>query len=140
MNLEELFTVHVDIENTFELQNSEDHSVVMITFSGSVTGKYFEGIVLGGGVDTQIIGKNGEPHTLSARYMLQGTDDTGHSCKIYIENNGNMDKSLKTALFRTSPKMITDSKALSFLNRETLVGEGHPTESGVDIKIYRKLL
>ncbi|WP_458126908.1 DUF3237 domain-containing protein [Paenibacillus sp. Z3-2] len=140
MNLEELFTVHVDIENTFELQNSEEHSVVMITFSGSVTGKYFEGIVLGGGVDTQIIGKNGEPHTLSARYMLQGTDNTGHSCKIYIENNGNIDKNLKTALFRTSPKMITDSKALSFLNRETLVGEGYPTESGVDIKIYRKLL
>ena len=140
MNLEELFTVHVDIENTFELQNSEDHSVVMITFSGSVTGKYFEGIVLGGGVDTQIIGKNGDPHTLSARYMLQGTDNTGHSCKIYIENNGNMDKNLKTALFRTSPKMITDNKTLSFLNRETLVGEGHPTESGVDIKIYRKLL
>lgn len=140
MNLEELFTVHVDIENTFELQNSEEHSVVMITFSGSVTGKYFEGIVLSGGVDTQIIGKNGEPHTLSARYMLQGTDNTGHSCKIYIENNGNIDKNLKTALFRTSPKMITDSKALSFLNRETLVGEGYPTESGVDIKIYRKLL
>lgn len=140
MNLEELFTVHVNIGETFELQNSEDDSVVMITFTGSVTGKYFEGIVLGGGVDTQIIGKNGDPHTLSARYMIQGTDYTGHSCKIYIENNGSIDKNLKTALFRTSPKMITDSKALSFLNSETLVGEGRPTESGVDIKIYRTLL
>lgn len=94
---------------------------------------------MGGGVDTQIIGKNGGPHTLSARYMLQGTDNAGHSCKIYIENNGNIDKTLKTALFRTSPKMITDSKALSFLNREALIGEGHPTESGIDIKIYRAL-
>ncbi|WP_340030323.1 DUF3237 domain-containing protein [Paenibacillus sp. FSL K6-1122] len=140
MKLEELFTVHVNIEKSFDLQNSEDDSVVMITFTGSVTGKYFEGIVLGGGVDTQIIGKNGDPHTLSARYMLQGTDNTGHSCKIYIENNGNIDKTLKTSLFRTSPKMITDSKALSFLNRETLIGEGHPTESGIDIKIYRKPL
>ncbi|WP_339261213.1 DUF3237 domain-containing protein [Paenibacillus sp. FSL R5-0713] len=137
MNLEELFTVHVNIEKTFDLQNSEGNSVVMITFTGRVTGKYFEGIVLDGGVDTQIIGKNGDPHTLSARYMLQGTDHTGDSCKIYIENNGNIDKTLNTALFRTSPKMITDSKALSFLNHETFVGEGYPTESGVDIKIYR---
>ncbi|MCP1184320.1 DUF3237 family protein [Paenibacillus sp. 1781tsa1] len=137
MKLEELFTVHVNIERSFDLQNSEGNSVVMITFTGSVTGKYFEGMVLYGGVDTQIIGKNGDPHTLSARYMLQGTDYKGDSCKIYIENNGNIDKTLKTALFRTTPKMITDSKALSFLNSETLVGEGYPTESGVDIKIYR---
>ncbi|MCW3790136.1 DUF3237 domain-containing protein [Paenibacillus sp. LS1] len=140
MKLEELFTVHVNIEKSLDLQNSEGDSVVMIPFTGSATGKYFEGIVLGGGVDTQIIGKNGDPHTLSARYMLQGTDNTGHSCKIYIENNGNIDKALKTALFRTSPKMITNSEALSFLNSVTLIGEGHPTESGVDIKIYRELL
>ncbi|MEK4660865.1 DUF3237 family protein [Priestia sp. FSL H7-0729] len=139
MKLEELFTVHVNIERSFDLQNNEEDSVVMITFTGSVTGNYFEGIVLDGGVDTQIIGKNGDPHTLSARYMIQGKDYTGHACKIYIENNGNIDKTLKTALFRTSPKMITDSKALSFLNSETLVGEGHSTESGVDIKIYRTL-
>ncbi|UOK60971.1 DUF3237 domain-containing protein [Paenibacillus sp. OVF10] len=104
MKLEELFTVHVNIEKSFDLQNSEDDSVVMITFTGSVTGKYFEGTVLGGGVDTQIIGKDAGPHTLSARYMLQGTDNSGRSCKIYIENNGNIDKTLKTALFRTSPK------------------------------------
>ncbi|WP_440119547.1 DUF3237 family protein [Paenibacillus sp. QZ-Y1] len=140
MKLEELFTVHVNIEKSFELHNSEDDSVVMITFTGSVTGDYFEGMVLDGGVDTQMIGKYGDRHSLSARYMLQGKDHTGQTCKIYIENNGNMDKKLKTALFRTSPKMITNSTALSFLNSDTLIGEGHATEAGVDIKIYRAIL
>lgn len=140
MRLEELFTVHVNIEKSIELHNSVDESVVMITFTGNVTGKYFEGLVLDGGVDTQIIREQGNYHTLSARYMLQGTDYTGQTCQIYIENNGNMDNTLKTALFRTAPKMVTNSKALSFLNSDTLVSEGYSTATGVDIKIYRKLL
>lgn len=54
MRLEEMFTVHVNIGKSFELHNSVDDSVVMITFTGNVTGKYFEGMVLDGGVDTQI--------------------------------------------------------------------------------------
>ena len=45
----------------------------------------------------------------------------------------------KDVLFRTYPKIITDSKALEFLNYDLLVGEGIGTESGVDIKIYREL-
>ncbi|PIH58798.1 hypothetical protein [Paenibacillus sp. LK1] len=52
MRLEEMFTVHVNIGN--HSNYSVDDSVVMITFTGNVTGKYFEGMVLDGGVDTQI--------------------------------------------------------------------------------------
>lgn len=135
--MEEIFTVHVKIEKTIELQNSDGDSVVMISFTGQVTGQYFQGEVLEGGVDTQVIGKDGERHTLSARYMLLGKDHTGEVCQIYIENNGNVHKKLKDPLFRTYPKLITNSKALSFLNEDLLVGEGMPSELGVDIKIYR---
>jgi len=109
----------------------------MISFAGHVTGQYFQGEVLEGGVDTQVIGKYGDRHTLSARYMLRGKDYTGEVCQIYIENNGNVHGKLKDALFRTYPKLITNSKALSFLNTEVFVGEGVPTETGVDIRIYR---
>lgn len=137
MNWEEVFTVHVRIEQTTELKNDDGDSVVMISFTGHVTGQYFEGKVLEGGVDTQVIGKLGDRHTLSARYMLRGKDYTGEVCEIYIENNGDAHTSLEHALFRTYPKLITNSKALSFLNGDLLVGEGLPTESGVDIKIYR---
>ncbi|MFD0674421.1 DUF3237 family protein [Cohnella sp. GCM10027633] len=135
MQFEEIFTVHVQIGNVSELRNRDGDSVVMILFTGHATGKYFEGIILDGGVDTQVIGKHGDRHTLSARYILKGRDHAGQSCEIYIENNGNFDKNLNNALFRTSPKIITNSEALSFLHHALLVGEGLSTESGVDIKI-----
>jgi len=136
MQFEEILTIHVKIGKTSELRNNDGDSVIMILFTGHATGKYFEGIVLDGGVDTQIIGKHGDRHTLSARYILQGRDHTDQPCEIYIENNGNFNKDTKDVLFRTYPKIITNSQALSFLNHALLVGEGLPTESGVDIKIY----
>lgn len=137
MQLEEVYTVHVKIGQTTELHREDGDSVVMISFTGNVTGKYFQGEVLEGGIDTQIIGKFGDRHSLSARYMLQGRDFTGEECRIYIENNGDAHKKWEDALFRTYPKMITNSKALSFLNDDLFVAEGLPTEWGVDIKIYR---
>jgi len=137
LKLEKVFTVHVRIDKTIELKQEAGNSVVMIAFGGHVTGTYFQGEVLEGGVDTQIIGQHGDRHNLSARYMLQGKDYTGNACKIYIENNGEIHKNDQNYLFRTYPKLITDSKALSFLNTELLLGEGTPTDIGVDINIYR---
>ena len=139
MEFEEVLTVHVKIEKTIDMKSDNVDSVLMILFEGTADGKYFKGHVLSGGIDTQIIGKFGDRHTLSARYMLEGKDYTGESCKIFIENNGNLNEKSKDVLFRTYPKIITDSKALEFLNYDLLVGEGIGTESGVDIKIYREL-
>lgn len=139
MKFEEVLTVHVKIEKTVEMKSDSVDDVLMIMFSGSADGKYFEGQVLPGGIDTQVIGKFGDRHTLSARYMLEGKDYTGESCKIFIENNGNFNRKYEDILFRTYPKIITNSKALDFLNNDILVGEGIGTESGVDIKIYRAL-
>ena len=137
MNWEDVFTVHVKIKKSTVLHREDGDSVVMIAFAGDVAGRLFQGKVLDGGIDTQIIGKPGGHHTLSARYMLEGTDCTGETCLIYIENNGEMHPEPGEALFRTHPKIITNSQALSFLNHDLLVGEGLPTESGVDISLYR---
>ncbi|PYE48016.1 uncharacterized protein DUF3237 [Paenibacillus barcinonensis] len=135
--MEELFTVHVQIKDTIPLDNQHGESVVLITFGGHVTGAMFEGIVLEGGVDTQIIGKDGLSHSLSARYMLKGQDYTGQQCEIYIENNGYIGKPQASRLFCTSPRIITNSQALGHLNVEALIGEGYPAPDGVDIKIFR---
>ncbi len=139
MNFEQILTVNVKIESAMDLKNDSGDSVVMISFTGSAEGKYFEGQVLPGGIDTQIIGKSGDRHTLSARYMLEGKDYKGETCKMFIENNGDMNKNLKGVLFRTYPKIITDSKALDFMNNDLLVGEGYPAEDGVKIVIYRAI-
>lgn len=139
MEFEEIFTVHVQINNTNKLTNNEGDSVIMISFKGLVSGEYFTGEILDGGVDTQIIGRFGDRHTLSARYMLQGKDHTGEQCSIYIENNGEVNNKLKHILFRSYPKMITNSKSLAFLNNDILVAEGIPTDTGLDIKIYRAI-
>jgi len=139
MEFEDVFTVHVEIGNSIHLNHPDGDAVTMISFKGQVTGKYFEGEILDGGVDTQVIGRLGSRHTLSARYMLEGKDHAGVRCKVYIENNGNMNYNSKNVLFRSYPKVITDSKALAFLNDDILVAEGRSTESGLDIIIYRAL-
>src|SRR5690554_4516271 len=108
MNFEELFTLHIEINEQSLLENLHGDSVVMISFAGTATGKYFTGKVLPGGVDTQIIGKDKERHTLSARYILEGKDFNGDDCKIYIENNGYAVKNPNNVLFRTYPKIITN--------------------------------
>lgn len=137
MEREEVLRVHVAIRDSIRMDNDQGDSVVMIFFAGQATGRYFEGTVLEGGVDTQIIGRPGERHSLSARYMLRGTDHAGQACDLYVENNGEFDPGLTDVLFRTTPRIITNSRALSFLNGAPLVGEGLPSESGVEIRIYR---
>ncbi len=137
LDFEELFMVHIEIKEEISLNNLHGDSVVMILFTGSATGKYFTGEVLPGGIDTQIIEKHGDKHIISARYMLEGKDYTGEDCKIYIENNGYAIKESKNVLFRTYPKIITNSKALNFLNKDLLVGEVVFTDMGLKIKLYR---
>ncbi len=139
MDKEEVLRVHVATREASVLENEEGDTVVMIPFGGYATGRYFEGTVLEGGVDTQIISRSGGGHTLSARYMLRGTDRDGQACELYIENNGNFDPGLTDVMFRTAPRIVTNSKALSFLNGEPLIGEGLPADSGVEIRIYRML-
>ncbi|HHX17472.1 MAG TPA: DUF3237 domain-containing protein, partial [Clostridium sp.] len=73
------------------------------------------------------------------RYILEGKDFKGDDCKIYIENNGYAIKNPNNVLFRTYPKVITDSNGLSFLNQELITGEVISTDKGISVKFYRAI-
>ncbi len=104
----------------------------MIHFIGEADCKNFKGKILDGGVDTQKVydGKT----FLSARYMLEGTDFEGNTCKIFIENNGE-GKTGEELI--TIPSVTTDSKALAYLETSVLNGTIEPWEKGVIIHIFR---
>lgn len=141
MQLEEIMTVHVSIKGSevTAFQGEDGSGVVMIPFDATIDGNYFTGTVLPGGIDTQVIGPKGYPHTLSARYMAKGKDYTGADCTVYIENNGVICNDVEGGYMRTTPKFVTDSKALDFLNRQLFCGKGEPEGEGVKITLYRIL-
>ncbi len=140
MQLEEIMVVHVSVKgNEVNAFTGEAGGVVMIPFDATIDGKYFNGTVLPGGIDTQVIGPKGTSHTLSARYMAKGTDYTGEECFVYIENNGVICNDVEGGYMRTTPKFVTNSKALDFLNKQLFVGKGEPDGMGVKITLYRVL-
>ena len=109
--------------------------VIMIPFGGTVEGDLFKGRVLPGGVDTQTVDQNGVRH-MSARYMLEGVDNTGEQCRIYIDNNGWFSGEMALP-FKTIPTFFTDSKALAaYLHSNKFRTEGHPRQGGVTIKVF----
>lgn len=105
----------------------------MVYFTGDADGEDFKGRILPGGVDTQ---RNiGGRITVSARYMLEGTDGDGTPCHIFIENNGEIDPSDGTA--RTVPTVVTDSPRLQWLETARLSGALEPNgEMAVRIHIF----
>lgn len=106
--------------------NTQD--IVMIPFTGISESRFFSGKILGTGVDTQKIEKDGGVF-LSARYMLEGTDFSGQKCRIFIENQGSDMSCCK-------PTVITDSKVLSGLETISLRSVVEPTAEGVVVRIY----
>lgn len=137
MRFEEILTIAVVVDATaiVSVTDTLGRGATMLPFGGSVSGKYFNGKILPGGIDTQI-SASGET-LLSARYMLEGTDIDGRRCKMYIENNGLINPTEGGPLFRTNPKIMTDSPALSFLHGDFLVSEGFASEGGVTITVFR---
>ena len=126
----EELTINVEITDCFEVKGTAG-AARMIAFTGNSDCPNFKGEILPGGVDTQreIDGQL----TLSARYMLKGVDRDGEPCSIFIENNGAGDISKGF----TTPKIFTDSKALSYLENASLKGTIEPWEKGVIIHIFR---
>ncbi|MBQ2824273.1 MAG: hypothetical protein IJF18_06825 [Oscillospiraceae bacterium] len=114
---------------TYEAQmlEGQNSKVVMIPFSGTAAGDYFNGRTTVNGVDTQITTADG--FSLSARYMLEGTDQSGRQCRMFIENNG-------TSLENCVPKIYTDSPELAFLENARLKADVECVENGVIVRIY----
>ena len=121
-----IMTINV---TTYEAQclEGKDSRVVMIPFSAEATGKYFSGRTVTDGVDTQI-SANGV-FSLSARYMLEGTDLSGNRCRVFIENNG-------TSLDDCRPRIFTDSSELAFLESAELTAKVECVENGVVVSIF----
>lgn len=136
MNDRLIFEVTVDIDPTQISQlKGPAGEVIMIPFTGTVKGEIFNGRVLPGGVDTQIVNQNGVRH-MSARYMLEGVDKAGQTCRIYIDNNGWFPSEM-TMPFKTIPTFFTDSKALAdYLHSNKFRTEGHARPGGVTIKVF----
>lgn len=110
--------IYVSITDVFET-NCSDGMVKMLLFDGYCDCEQFQGKILPGAVDTQRIRQDGTV-TLSARYMLEGTDREGQICHIFIENNANVGVGENTI---TKPDISTDSPDLKWLETAELYGE-----------------
>jgi len=125
----EVLRVHVNVTGCYEVV-SDGNMAKMLLFDGTCSGKYFNGTILPGGVDTQ----KGYPDgtgTLSARYMVEGTDCEGNACKLFIENNAQFNSN-------TVPKILTDSPALKWLETAELEGRLEFPEGKLNIVITTK--
>ena len=68
MQDEMLMEIRVACEEALSVAGA-NRTIVMIPFTAEASGPYFNGRVVGPGVDTQKIEKDGKPF-LSARYMM----------------------------------------------------------------------
>ena len=131
---EPVLKVDVILDDIIEV-NGSTGVAAMILFHGKSSCKNFEGTILPGGVDTQKQ-EVGKERLLSARYVLEGTDYDGQKCRIFIENNGVIEQPGPGVQIRTTPKIYTDSKALSWLETAELSGTVDGKEGGVLISIF----
>ncbi len=106
----------------------------MILFDGYCKGDLFSGDILPGGVDTQITDGKGNIH-LSARYALQGVDDTGLPATLFIENEAWSVVGDKSEII-TKPTIITDSSSLKWLETDELYGRIMMVNGRLLIRIY----
>ena len=121
------FDVYVDITDTISVKGKLQ-DICMLSFTGEARGRYFNGKVIGTGIDTQNISKD-ERMILSARYMLEGKDIDGKDCRCFIENNGSFDDGF-------IPEIVTDSPALSKYEGTELKAEIKTKENGVIVSIF----
>ncbi len=129
--MREVLTIEVEIRGQ-EAVKGKTGEVQMILFGGYAECENFKGRILPGGVDTQAQWP-GIPWTLSARYILEGVDGEGEPCRIFVENNGTVQED---GSLRTRPRILTDSRALAFLEEAELCGSVVGSEKGVTIHIF----
>lgn len=111
----ELFTFYIDIGPSDEV-NGNTGNASMIHFGGRGEGPNFNGTVVKDSVDARLQFK-GQVQTLSARYILEGTDANGNPCKVYVENNGIDDNGMVT-----EPTIITDCPDYAWIESAPLHG------------------
>lgn len=113
----EILRIKVTVDGCHAIDTAP-RGVRMLPFSGGCEGPFFQGVILPGGVDTQFDLAPGQG-TLSARYMLKGTDDAGKACQLFIDNSAVTRAGSETV---THPRIITDSASLKWLETAALTG------------------
>ena len=108
-----------------------NHKIVMIHFTGKAHSEYFNGETVGTSVDTQKFDLKDGTCTLSARYMLSGTDKDGTPCRIFIDNSLHDDQGWH-------PFIVTDSPLLHEWEKIPLIATVDSAAKGVTVKIYRE--
>ena len=93
-------------------------TAVQLPFTGACDSPLFKGKILPGAADTQRIGPDGRG-TLSARYTLEGVDDQGKPCRLFIDNAAILGKD---GIGPTRPTIRTDSASLRWLETADLTG------------------
>ncbi len=92
-----VFQIHVVLDQMFNVQGGKG-SANMILFHGDLDTTFFKGEIQPGAVDTQRSG------SISARYILQGTDADGTPTKIFIDNS-QVNGVLKPYVLTDNPKL-----------------------------------
>lgn len=112
-----VLSVHITESELYTVEGSTCR-VDMQYFSADASGEYFDGATKDEGTAV-IKDYTGGSKQLCSRYILSGTDADGTSCSIFIEDNATADGN---GVFTTKPTIITDSKALAFLETADLQG------------------
>ena len=126
-----LLTIDVLCTDSMSVKGN-NAEINMVPFTGRAHGKYFNGETVGTGVDTQKLDKKTGAFTMSARYMLEGTDIAGNVCRIFIDNslcdeNG------------WHPVVVTDSPVLAEWESLPLTAAVVPGENGrVTVSIFHE--
>lgn len=119
--------LHIHVTAVQEVA-SDSVRVCMALFQGSCEGPYFQGEIAPGGVDTQYVYPDGSG-TLSARYMLFGTDAEGNPARLFIENNAVLGEPI------THPRIRTDQPSLRWLETAALTGRITAEQDRLTIRI-----
>lgn len=108
-----------------------DGKVMIIPLTGTVEGKLFHGRIMPGAADVQVTNPAGV-RRMRAQYMLEGLDNTGAACHIFVENHGYFQRDHRPKPFEAWPPFRTDSQALRpYLQGMHFRAEGYSNKIGV---------
>lgn len=130
--MKEILTILISIGSVFSVGDG-GQTVTMVNFGGVARGECFNGRVLAGGVDTQHHYPDGRS-SLSARYMLEGVDSLGDSCRVFVENTVRPE----TPQGQSEPTIVTSSPYLRRLAAHGLTGRLDFRNDTLTIRVLAK--
>lgn len=126
----ELFRVSLT-DTKLETVNGNTCKIDMQYFKGTVAGDYFSGSVYKESSDVKKTDNAGKV-THCARYILSGKDNTGKSCKIFIQDEG-IEENSKVI---TKPVILTNSKSLAWMETADIQGRVSINTNGEKMVSY----